>query len=85
MSETSTQPGTTRPAAYTPTDRTVPTRSKERAAYDHELVHASTPTRGTSATSASSGTAPRRAPHPLRTGSASASTYTARRVRARCG
>ncbi|GAX54616.1 pyridoxamine 5'-phosphate oxidase family protein [Streptomyces olivochromogenes] len=40
MSETSTQPGTTRPAAYTPTDRTVPTRSKERAAYDHELVHA---------------------------------------------
>ncbi|MCX4593535.1 pyridoxamine 5'-phosphate oxidase family protein [Streptomyces sp. NBC_01549] len=40
MSETSTQPGSTRPAAYTPTDRTVPTRSKERAAYDHELVHA---------------------------------------------
>lgn len=40
MPETSTQPGTTQPAAYTPTDRTVPTRSKERAAYDHELVHA---------------------------------------------
>ncbi|WP_405832729.1 pyridoxamine 5'-phosphate oxidase family protein [Streptomyces sp. NBC_01176] len=40
MPETSTQPGTARPAAYTPTDRTVPTRSKERAAYDHELVHA---------------------------------------------
>ncbi|MEU9288206.1 pyridoxamine 5'-phosphate oxidase family protein [Streptomyces sp. NPDC048275] len=40
MSETSTQPRTTQPAAYTPTDRTVPTRSKERAAYDHELVHA---------------------------------------------
>ena len=40
MSETSTQPGSTRPTAYTPTDRTVPTRSKERAAYDHELVHA---------------------------------------------
>ncbi|MEU9473419.1 pyridoxamine 5'-phosphate oxidase family protein [Streptomyces avermitilis] len=40
MPETSTQPGTTQPAAYTPTDRTVPTRSRERAAYDHELVHA---------------------------------------------
>ncbi|MFF2992982.1 pyridoxamine 5'-phosphate oxidase family protein [Streptomyces sp. NPDC057950] len=40
MSETSTQPETARAAAYTPTDRTVPTRSKERAAYDHELVHA---------------------------------------------
>ncbi|OIJ66949.1 pyridoxamine 5'-phosphate oxidase family protein [Streptomyces mangrovisoli] len=30
----------TPPAAYTPTDRTVPTRSPERAAYDRELVHA---------------------------------------------
>ncbi|MFB7247108.1 pyridoxamine 5'-phosphate oxidase family protein [Streptomyces populi] len=40
MSETSTQPRTTEAAAYTPTDRTVPTRSKERAAYDRELVHA---------------------------------------------
>ncbi|MFJ8010515.1 pyridoxamine 5'-phosphate oxidase family protein [Streptomyces fagopyri] len=40
MPETSTEPGTARAAAYTPTDRTVPTRSKERAAYDHELVHA---------------------------------------------
>ncbi|MFI0961844.1 pyridoxamine 5'-phosphate oxidase family protein [Streptomyces sp. NPDC021080] len=40
MSETSTQPRTTGAAAYTPTDRTVPTRSKERAAYDRELVHA---------------------------------------------
>lgn len=38
--QTETRPGTTRPAAYTPTDRTVPTRSKERAVYDHELVHA---------------------------------------------
>ncbi|MFE0257100.1 pyridoxamine 5'-phosphate oxidase family protein [Streptomyces sp. NPDC059010] len=28
------------PAAYTPTDRTVPTRSADRAAYDKELVHA---------------------------------------------
>lgn len=28
------------PAAYTPTDRTVPTRSRERAAYDRESVHA---------------------------------------------
>lgn len=40
MSETSTQQRTTGSAAYTPTDRTVPTRSKERAAYDRELVHA---------------------------------------------
>ncbi|MFF3615883.1 pyridoxamine 5'-phosphate oxidase family protein [Streptomyces sp. NPDC002580] len=40
MPETSTQPRTTPSAAYTPTDRTVPTRSKERAAYDHEVVHA---------------------------------------------
>lgn len=40
MSETSTQPRTTQATAYTPTDRTVPTRSKERAAYDHEVVHA---------------------------------------------
>ncbi|WTI70827.1 pyridoxamine 5'-phosphate oxidase family protein [Streptomyces sp. NBC_00358] len=40
MSETSTEPRTTGSAAYTPTDRTVPTRSRERAAYDHELVHA---------------------------------------------
>lgn len=28
-----------RPAAYTPTERTVPTRSRERAAYDQETVH----------------------------------------------
>ncbi|MFB8776031.1 pyridoxamine 5'-phosphate oxidase family protein [Streptomyces broussonetiae] len=28
------------PAAYTPTDRTVPTRSADRASYDRELVHA---------------------------------------------
>ncbi|GGZ42117.1 pyridoxamine 5'-phosphate oxidase family protein [Streptomyces poonensis] len=28
------------PAAYTPTDRTVPTRSAHRASYDKELVHA---------------------------------------------
>ncbi|MER5461808.1 pyridoxamine 5'-phosphate oxidase family protein [Streptomyces sp. NPDC002668] len=27
------------PDAYEPTDRTVPTRARERAAYDHELVH----------------------------------------------
>ncbi|TWV56109.1 pyridoxamine 5'-phosphate oxidase family protein [Streptomyces misionensis] len=36
-------PGTTadtQSAAYTPTDRTVPTRSAERASYDKELVHA---------------------------------------------
>ncbi|MBJ7902703.1 pyridoxamine 5'-phosphate oxidase family protein [Streptomyces sp. NPDC003656] len=29
-----------KPAAYTPTDRTVPTRSADRASYDKELVHA---------------------------------------------
>ncbi|MFD9395306.1 pyridoxamine 5'-phosphate oxidase family protein [Streptomyces sp. NPDC060000] len=31
---------TTRAAAYTPTDRTVPTRSAQKASYDKELVHA---------------------------------------------
>ncbi|MFG2556601.1 pyridoxamine 5'-phosphate oxidase family protein [Streptomyces sp. NPDC048581] len=31
---------TSPPAAYTPTDRTVPTRSPNRASYDKELVHA---------------------------------------------
>ncbi|MFJ9538898.1 pyridoxamine 5'-phosphate oxidase family protein [Streptomyces sp. NPDC101225] len=31
---------TSQPIAYTPTDRTVPTRSAERASYDRELVHA---------------------------------------------
>lgn len=30
---------TTPPAAYRPTDRTVPTRSRERASYDREVVH----------------------------------------------
>ncbi|MFI7412879.1 pyridoxamine 5'-phosphate oxidase family protein [Streptomyces sp. NPDC049627] len=35
-----TQQPTSPPAAYTPTDRTVPTRSAERASYDKELVHA---------------------------------------------
>ncbi|SMF49015.1 pyridoxamine 5'-phosphate oxidase family protein [Streptomyces sp. Amel2xC10] len=30
---------TTRPAAYTPTDRTVPTRAAQKASYDRELVH----------------------------------------------
>ncbi|MEU3254636.1 pyridoxamine 5'-phosphate oxidase family protein [Streptomyces sp. NPDC006997] len=34
-----TQPPS-QPAAYTPTDRTVPTRAPERASYDKELVHA---------------------------------------------
>lgn len=29
----------TQPAAYTPSDRTVPTRSAERASYDREVVH----------------------------------------------
>ncbi|ELS51708.1 pyridoxamine 5'-phosphate oxidase family protein [Streptomyces viridochromogenes] len=35
-----TQQPTSQPAAYTPTDRTVPTRSADRASYDRELVHA---------------------------------------------
>ena len=35
-----TQETPPRPAAYTPTDRTVPTRSADRASYDRELVHA---------------------------------------------
>ncbi|WP_445525652.1 pyridoxamine 5'-phosphate oxidase family protein [Streptomyces cyslabdanicus] len=35
-----TQPPTSPPAAYTPTDRTVPTRSADRASYDRDLVHA---------------------------------------------
>src|SRR3954465_12440937 len=35
-----TETAAPRPDTYTPPDRTVPTRSKERAAYDHELVHA---------------------------------------------
>ncbi|KAB2971602.1 pyridoxamine 5'-phosphate oxidase family protein [Streptomyces sp. SS1-1] len=35
-----TQQPTPPPGAYTPTDRTAPTRSAERASYDRELVHA---------------------------------------------
>ncbi|MEU9311050.1 pyridoxamine 5'-phosphate oxidase family protein [Streptomyces sp. NPDC048256] len=31
---------TTRTAAYTPTDRTIPTRSAQKASYDRDLVHA---------------------------------------------
>ncbi|MFI9566890.1 pyridoxamine 5'-phosphate oxidase family protein [Streptomyces rishiriensis] len=34
-----TQQPTTPPAAYTPTDRTVPTRAAQKASYDRELVH----------------------------------------------
>ncbi|MGW5640180.1 pyridoxamine 5'-phosphate oxidase family protein [Streptomyces sp. NPDC003832] len=34
-----TPPQEQQPAAYTPTDRTVPTRSAKRASYDRELVH----------------------------------------------
>ncbi|MEG3631797.1 pyridoxamine 5'-phosphate oxidase family protein [Streptomyces poriticola] len=34
------QPPSQPPPAYTPTDRTVPTRSADRASYDRELVHA---------------------------------------------
>ncbi|WP_406462088.1 pyridoxamine 5'-phosphate oxidase family protein [Streptomyces sp. NBC_01622] len=39
MQGTTSQP-TSQPAAYTPTDLTVPTRSADRASYDKELVHA---------------------------------------------
>nr|WSY56531.1 pyridoxamine 5'-phosphate oxidase family protein [Streptomyces sp. NBC_00886] len=39
MQGTTSQP-TSQPASYTPTDRTVPTRSADRASYDKELVHA---------------------------------------------
>ncbi|WP_329245495.1 pyridoxamine 5'-phosphate oxidase family protein [Streptomyces sp. NBC_01478] len=39
MQGTTSKP-TSPPAAYTPTDRTVPTRSADRASYDKELVHA---------------------------------------------
>ncbi|MGW2051207.1 pyridoxamine 5'-phosphate oxidase family protein [Streptomyces sp. NPDC001858] len=35
-----TQEPTTRAAAYTPTDRTIPTRAPQRASYDKDLVHA---------------------------------------------
>ncbi|EPH46744.1 pyridoxamine 5'-phosphate oxidase family protein [Streptomyces aurantiacus] len=38
--ETTTQPATPDSASYEPTDRTVPTRARERAAYDRALVHA---------------------------------------------
>lgn len=34
-----TDRSTTPPAAYSPTERTVPTRSADRASYDRELVH----------------------------------------------
>ncbi|MEV8545727.1 pyridoxamine 5'-phosphate oxidase family protein [Streptomyces sp. NPDC051572] len=39
MQGTASQP-TSPSAAYTPTDRTVPTRSADRASYDKDLVHA---------------------------------------------
>ncbi|MFJ5305119.1 pyridoxamine 5'-phosphate oxidase family protein [Streptomyces sp. NPDC088350] len=39
MQGTAPQP-TSPPASYTPTDRTVPTRSADRASYDKDLVHA---------------------------------------------
>ncbi|MFD8504043.1 pyridoxamine 5'-phosphate oxidase family protein [Streptomyces sp. NPDC059687] len=35
-----TDPASSRATAYAPTDRTVPTRSADRASYDTELVHA---------------------------------------------
>ncbi|WP_030571437.1 pyridoxamine 5'-phosphate oxidase family protein [Streptomyces aureocirculatus] len=38
--ETTTQPGTPESASYAPTDRTVPTRSRDRATYDRAAVHA---------------------------------------------
>ncbi|MDX2780702.1 pyridoxamine 5'-phosphate oxidase family protein, partial [Streptomyces caniscabiei] len=34
-----TEPTTPPPAAYTPTERTVPTRAAHKASYDRELVH----------------------------------------------
>ncbi|MEU8590391.1 pyridoxamine 5'-phosphate oxidase family protein [Streptomyces sp. NPDC048664] len=34
-----TRPSTSPPATYTPSERTVPTRSADRASYDRELVH----------------------------------------------
>jgi nitroimidazol reductase NimA-like FMN-containing flavoprotein (pyridoxamine 5'-phosphate oxidase superfamily) len=37
--ETTPQPPSEPPAAYAPTDRTIPTRSANRASYDKELVH----------------------------------------------
>ncbi|WP_030380914.1 MULTISPECIES: pyridoxamine 5'-phosphate oxidase family protein [unclassified Streptomyces] len=37
--ETTPQPPSEPPAAYAPTDRTVPTRAAKRASYDKELVH----------------------------------------------
>ncbi|MER5951609.1 pyridoxamine 5'-phosphate oxidase family protein [Streptomyces sp. NPDC001904] len=40
MSTAAEQQSQSQPDAYTPTDRTVPTRSKERASYDRSLVHA---------------------------------------------
>jgi nitroimidazol reductase NimA-like FMN-containing flavoprotein (pyridoxamine 5'-phosphate oxidase superfamily) len=40
MQGTTAQPTSPPAAAYTPTDRTVPTRSADRASYDKELVHA---------------------------------------------
>lgn len=36
---TTPQPTTPPPAAYTPTDRTVPTRGAQKASYDRDLVH----------------------------------------------
>ncbi|MEU6846891.1 pyridoxamine 5'-phosphate oxidase family protein [Streptomyces sp. NPDC046716] len=40
MSVAAEQQSPSQPDAYTPTDRTVPTRSKERASYDRAFVHA---------------------------------------------
>ncbi|MET9802922.1 pyridoxamine 5'-phosphate oxidase family protein [Streptomyces sp. NPDC006368] len=40
MPETATPETTVDDAAYEPTDRTVPTRSRHRASYDRDLVHA---------------------------------------------
>ncbi|MFE6889450.1 pyridoxamine 5'-phosphate oxidase family protein [Streptomyces sp. NPDC057694] len=40
MSVSAEQQSSSQPDAYTPTDRTVPTRSKERASYDRAVVHA---------------------------------------------
>lgn len=75
---------TQQPAAYPATDRTVPTRSPDRASYDKELVHAILDEAyvchlGFVRDGARS-CCPRCSP-----GSARRCTSTARRVRARCG
>lgn len=84
MPETSTQPGTPQPAAYAPTDRTVPTRSAKRAAYDHESVHSILDEGYVCHLGFVRDGAPVVLP-PSTDASASASTCTVRQARAPCG